>query len=138
MKSKDPYWFRVTVAVNLLVAALFGAEMYETVCAAAWRNRGYGWAMVVIWITNLIQPNHCKVSERLYHKLMQKSSIWKDKYTLHFLWRWVERGRDSRHTPKECLEVMWYHPEAPWNYGEWPEQRPSSPVGLSAADEDTE
>lgn len=72
------YWSRLGVATSILLAAIFGAEMYETVCAAAWRNRRHSseficlWAEATIWITHFIEPNHCKISSRLHDKLMNK------------------------------------------------------------------
>lgn len=37
-----------------------------------------------------------------------------------YLWRWVERGYfDMRTSPMDALDVMAFHPSAPWNNGEW-------------------
>ncbi len=41
-------------------AAVFNGYAWESVSSHAWRERDRRWAKIVIWLTDLIQPNHCQ------------------------------------------------------------------------------
>ena len=74
LTNKNAYWFRLFVALSLLSCAVFGGNMYESSCAAAWRLRYYSgvkgwWARTVIWTMNLMEPDHCKKSAAYYQKI---------------------------------------------------------------------
>ena len=77
LTSRNSYWFRVFVAGSLLIAALFGARMYESACAAAWRkrnDRGLGglWARSTVWLMDILEKDHCKKSAMFHEKLTKK------------------------------------------------------------------
>ena len=65
LTNRKSYWFKVFVALTLLLASLFGARMYESVCAAAWRLKYAGgikglWANITIWLMDFLEEDHCK------------------------------------------------------------------------------
>lgn len=41
-------------------ATVFNGLAWESVSSHAWRARERRWARAVIWITNLVQENHCQ------------------------------------------------------------------------------
>jgi hypothetical protein len=41
-------------------ASVFNGYAWESVSSHAWRVRHQRWAKVVIWITNLLQQDHCR------------------------------------------------------------------------------
>ena len=73
--KRDSYWFRMSVAVSLLLAALFGCPLYESVCAAAWRLRNTDgfvgrWASITVWLMDLLEKDHCLNGYVIHQKLM--------------------------------------------------------------------
>lgn len=70
------YFYNLFVAINLVGAAIFGAGMYESTCACAWRMRHYKglkgfWSRKVIWVTNAFQDEHCMRCAYAYNRLKQ-------------------------------------------------------------------
>lgn len=41
-------------------AAVFNGYAWESVSSHAWRERHRRWAKLVIWVTDLLQKNHCQ------------------------------------------------------------------------------
>ncbi len=72
LTTNTSYLFRVMVALSLLLCAIFGGRMYESVCAAAWRLQDsenpitWLWANFTVRMMNLFERDHCKKSARYY------------------------------------------------------------------------
>lgn len=75
LTNRKSYWFRLFVAASLLLNAIFGGRMYESVCARAWRvRRATGvvgwWSTLTIDLMDLLEKDHCKKSAEYYNKLI--------------------------------------------------------------------
>jgi len=74
LTNRKGYWFKLFVALSILVNAIFGGQMYESACAKAWRMRHYGgfrglWAVITIWLMNFFERDHCRKSEIAYKRI---------------------------------------------------------------------
>jgi hypothetical protein len=45
-------------------ATLFNGYAWESLSSHAWRERERGWAKGVIWITDILEKDHCKKANR--------------------------------------------------------------------------
>lgn len=69
------YFYNIFVSLNLVMTSIFGCELYESTCAAAWRMRHYLgvrgiWARTLVKVTNrLVEVRHCERAYRAHKRL---------------------------------------------------------------------
>ncbi len=51
-------------------ATVFNGYAWESVSSHAWRERDKRWAKMVIWITDKLQPNHCRGANKREQSLV--------------------------------------------------------------------
>jgi len=73
------YWFMVIIGLfgntqrvrqgvraldHFVNATLFNGYAWESLSSHAWRERKRPWAKTIIWITNILQKDHCKYANK--------------------------------------------------------------------------
>lgn len=76
LTKRKSYWFRLFVALSLVLCAIFGGRMYESACASAWRLRNEKgikglWARCCMFVMDYIDADHCETSAEYWNKIQR-------------------------------------------------------------------